>query len=256
MPFTPTHVVAVLPFWPWRRVAPFSAFVIGAMVPDLPLFFPIVDYSKAHSPAGVFALCLPMGIAIFFLFERVMRRPMLALLPGWLESRVSSKPSLPTQPFLSHQLGYWVGVAIAIVIGAYTHQVWDAFTHKGRWRTHLIPILNSSIDIGHFHVSGYSIFQHGSTFVGLPLLMLLAMSELSRTRPTLGRGTLQFQWKLLAGSLLCVVPACVAIYAAMVSTNAYRALFLTITRSGAILMVILLLYCLLFHLFTNKASDV
>ena len=254
MPFTPTHVVAVLPFWSWRRVAPFSAFVIGAMIPDLPLFFPIVDSSKTHSPAGAFALCLPMGMAVFFLFERVMRRPMLALLPGWVESRLSSKSSIPIQPFLSIQLRYWVGVAIAILMGAYSHQIWDAFTHKGRWGTHLLPILNSSIDIGGFHIFGYKIFQHGSTFVGLPLLMVLAMLELSRTRPILGQGTLQFKWKLLAGSLLFAVPACVAVYAAMVSPSAYWALFLTTTWSGAILMVILLTYCFLFHLFANKAS--
>ncbi|MGD1950048.1 MAG: DUF4184 family protein [Leptolyngbyaceae cyanobacterium] len=32
-----------------------------------------------------------------------------------------------------------------MVVGACTHQIWDAFTHKGRWGTHFIPMLNSHI---------------------------------------------------------------------------------------------------------------
>ena len=255
MPFTPTHIVAVLPFWSLRRVAPFSAFAIGAMVPDVPLFFPIVDYAQTHSLLGLFTVCLPLGIAGFFLFELVMRRPTIAILPMWLESRLSSQPNIPTPPFEGIQRRYVVAIAFAIVIGAGTHQIWDAFTHKGRWGTHLIPILNSSIDIASFHIPGYKVFQHGSTFVGLPLLALLAIIELNRTAPTLRQDTLQLKWKLLAGFLLFIIPICVATHAYMVSPTTYQALFLTITRSGAILMVTWLAYSLLFHMFANRASD-
>ncbi|NER80212.1 MAG: DUF4184 family protein [Leptolyngbya sp. SIO1D8] len=79
MPFTPTHIGAVLPFWLLRRVVPFSAFAIGAMVLDVPLFFPIIDYAQTHSPLGLFTVCLSIGIAGFFLFELVMRRPIIAI---------------------------------------------------------------------------------------------------------------------------------------------------------------------------------
>ena len=254
MPFTPTHIVAVLPFWPLRRIAPFSAFAIGAMVPDVPLFFPIVDYAQTHSPLGLFTACLPMGIAGFFLFEIVMRRPIIAILPAWLGSRLSSKPNIPTQSFAGSQLRYFVAVAFAIVIGAYTHQIWDAFTHKGLWGTRLIPILNSHIEMGGFQVPGYKIFQYGSTVIGLPLLVLLATLKLNRTTPILHQDVLQFKWKRLAGYSICIVPGWVAIHTYMVSPS-YQALFLTITRSGATLMVMLLAYCFLFYTFADGYPD-
>jgi len=255
VPFTPTHIVAVLPFWPLRRVAPFSAFAIGAMVPDVPLFFPIVDYAQTHSPLGLFTMCLPLGIAGFFLFELVMRRPTIAILPAWLRSRLSAKPNIPTQLFAGTQLRYFVAVAFAIVIGAYTHQIWDAFTHKDQWGTHFIPILNAHLEMGGFDVPGYKIFQHGSTLVGLPLLALLAAFALNRMTPTFHQDALQFRWKRLAGYSICIVPIWVAIHAYLVSPSIYQALFLTITRSGAILMVMLLVYCLLFHTFMDGDPD-
>ncbi|MEL6130382.1 MAG: DUF4184 family protein [Cyanobacteria bacterium J06628_4] len=250
MPFTPTHIVAVLPFWPLRRVVPFSAFSIGAMIPDLPLFFPIVDYAQTHSSAGLFSLCLPLGMGGFFLFELVMRRPMIALLPEWLASRLSPEPNLPKPSFLS-ALRYVIAVAFAIVAGAYTHQIWDAFTHKGRWGSQLMPILNSSIAIGGFHVPGYKALQYGSTFIGLPLLAWLTAIELNRTMPMFRRGTLPSQWKLVAVALLFVVPTGVALYTYMGSLSPHQALFLTITRSGGILMGLLFAYCSLFQAFAD-----
>lgn len=251
MPFTPTHIVAVLPFWPLRRVVPFSAFAMGAMIPDLPLFFPIVNYAQAHSPVGLFSICLPLGMGGFFLFELVLRKPIIAILPMCLASRLSPKPNIPTQAVLGTQLRYIIVVAFTVVVGAGTHQIWDAFTHKGRWGSQLMPILNSSIAIGGFHVPGYKALQYGSTFIGLPLLAWLTAIELNRTMPMFRRGTLPSQWKLVAIALLFVVPTGVALYTYMGSLSPHQALFLTITRSGGILMGLLFAYCSLFQAFAD-----
>ena len=40
MPFTPTHMIAVLPLARVRAI-PFSALALGSMVPDFPLYFRI-----------------------------------------------------------------------------------------------------------------------------------------------------------------------------------------------------------------------
>ena len=247
MPFTPTHIVAVLPFWSLRSIAPFSAFAIGAMVPDVPLFFPIVDYAQTHSSAGLFSVCVPLGMGLFFLFELVMRKPMIAILPVGLASRLSPTPNIPTQSFLGIHLRYAITVAVAIAVGAGTHQIWDAFTHAGRWGTHLLPMLNSTIEIGEFHMLGYKALQHGSTIIGLPLLALLSAVELNRNEPRRYQGTLPIKWKLLAGVLILIIPICVAVYAYIISPSVYQAVFLTITRSGAILLGLLFAYCSLFH---------
>ena len=71
MPFTPTHVAAIIPVaFLGRRWFPFSALAIGAMVPDLPLYLPgALDYQVTHSPAGLVAICLPVGILCFLCFH-------------------------------------------------------------------------------------------------------------------------------------------------------------------------------------------
>ena len=70
MPFTPTHVVAVVPVAALcGRALPFSALAIGCMVPDFPLFVPFVtDYGMTHSIAGLFHGVLAVGNGVLFLF--------------------------------------------------------------------------------------------------------------------------------------------------------------------------------------------
>jgi hypothetical protein len=256
VPYTPTHVVAVVPLWPLRRFLPFVALAIGSMVPDFPLFFPgIVDYAQTHSLVGAFTACLPIGASLFLLFELFMRRPLTSLLPDWVQRRLPSKSGIPVEPRISLHLRYFAGVAFAIVIGAWTHQIWDAFTHQGRWGTHLVPVLNSEIRIGGSLVPGYKLFQYGSTFFGLPLLTLLAAVELHRTTPEeRGIATLHQKWKLLAALLILAVPIFVGAFAWSTSKNAYQALGVTIRHSGAIIMVGLAAYCILFHAFANGAT--
>jgi len=141
MPFTPTHIVAVLPLWLLRSWLPFAGLAIGAMVPDIGFFFPMVNYVQTHSPFGVFSTCLLFGVAIFLLFDTAMRGPLVALLPAWFQTRIDPLPQLPATPRLKPHLFFFAGLVAAIVIGAFTHQTWDAFTHQGRWGTNVIPPL-------------------------------------------------------------------------------------------------------------------
>ena len=255
MPFTPTHVVAVIPLWPLRRFLPFAALAIGSMVPDLALFFPYIDYSETHSAMGVFTVCLPMGISLFLLFELVMRRPMTGLLPNYVERRIQSAPRLPTEPEMIVHFRFYAKVALAIVIGAYTHQIWDAFTHQGRWGTRLVPFLNSQIEIGGYFVPGYKAFQYASTFIGLPFLVMIAAFELNRTAPVSDQFSIvSGKSKSIAASLIVIIPLLVGTYAYTTYPTAYQALGMTIKRSGAITLVGSLVYCILFQTFTNGAA--
>lgn len=244
MPFTPTHIVAILPLWPLRRWLPFPALAIGAMVPDIGLFFPIVDYAQTHSPLGVFTTCLPLGAAIFLWFETVLRLPLVALLPIWFQRRLDTRPQLLTIPQLKPQLIFYTGLVIAIVIGAFTHQIWDAFTHQGRWGTKLIPSLNTTIAIGGFVAPGFKLFQYGSTFVGMPLLVALTMISLRRTPPNDVTPTpVPFNLKILAVLVVCVTPLLVTTYAIATQSSFYLGLGLTVKLSGAIMIVLCTVYC-------------
>ena len=91
MPFTVTHVAAVLPFaWLCRWRLPLSALAIGSMVPDVAGFYPyLFEHPSTHSFQGVFTHCVPLGLIVFYLFHLVLKRPLVDLLPRPLSSRLS-----------------------------------------------------------------------------------------------------------------------------------------------------------------------
>src|SRR5579859_4509004 len=83
MPFTISHAAVVLPcsrlLARWRLL---SAVVVGAMVPDFGLFFPWRMHRIAtHSVAALFTFCLPVGIAAYWLFQYLIKGPVLEVLP-------------------------------------------------------------------------------------------------------------------------------------------------------------------------------
>lgn len=182
MPFTPTHVLAILPFASCRRLGlPLSALVIGSMVPDLPLFVPLSpDYGTTHSAAGIFGACLPLGLAGFLGFQGVMKRPLRSLLPPAVQSRCAAVGQ-GRFPLNGRSLA---AASAAVVIGAATHVFWDSFTHRGRWGTRQLPGLNEvALTIAGHDVPGFKLLQYGSTLVGLPLLALGFWVWLSRRQP-------------------------------------------------------------------------
>src|SRR5271169_6871218 len=83
MPFTISHAAVVLPFsrlLARRRLL--SAVVIGAMVPDFGLFFPWhMRRFETHSAEALVTFCLPVGLAAYWVFQYVVKTPLLELLP-------------------------------------------------------------------------------------------------------------------------------------------------------------------------------
>ncbi|MEZ6125133.1 MAG: DUF4184 family protein [Planctomycetaceae bacterium] len=249
MPFTPTHIVAILPFRVLNRWLPFSALAIGSMIPDVGLFFPIARYGLTHSPVGIFTACLPMGLIAFLLFDLVMRRPLRALLPEWIQRRIDPTACLPNSDRVATQLVFFIGVSVAIAIGAATHQIWDAFTHRGRWGTLLVPELDSEILLAGIQIPGYKLFQYGSTLVGLPLLMCLATWELLRSPADSPiERKVPFRWKILTASVVPTIPLVVAIRALATEPSYDLVLATTIKVSGTLLMSLAVIGCSVFRL--------
>lgn len=92
MPFTPTHVLAVLPIRMACKQLSLSALVIviGSIVPDFALFYLIIPYSFSHSPGGLFGYCLPIGLVVYYLYELVGKVIVIDLSPMWVKSRINS----------------------------------------------------------------------------------------------------------------------------------------------------------------------
>ena len=64
---------------------------------------------------------------------------------------------------------HWIIVILSIIIGAYSHLFWDAFTHEWGYFAKLIPALEETwfqIPFNNLEVKGYKFLQHFSTFLG------------------------------------------------------------------------------------------
>jgi uncharacterized protein DUF4184 len=183
MPFTISHAAVVLPFsrlLARRRLL--SAAVIGAMVPDFGLFFPWRVYRfETHSVMALLTFCLPVGMATYWVFQYLVKTPMLEVLPDGAYARwrpLSSRADI-------HNGRQWILAAFGVLAGAVTHLVWDAFTHENARGIRMIPWLEDPVvDIGRHRVAGVHLMQDGSSLLGLVIVIGLVCYGLRRGRET------------------------------------------------------------------------
>jgi Domain of unknown function (DUF4184) len=177
MPFTLAHPAAVLPFGRllarWRLL---SAALIGSMAPDFGWFLPWRPARfETHSANALLTFCLPLGLAAYWLFQRVIRRPVLELLPNaaYMRWRGSSEPA----DYKS--LRQWLLAACGVLGGAITHLIWDAFTHEGARGLRLFPGLeDSSVEISGHHLTGPHLLQDANSVIGVIIVVAFALYSL------------------------------------------------------------------------------
>lgn len=174
MPFTPSHVAAVLPFV--RTPLPPAALAIGAMMPDLFYYVPLdIPRSFTHSWLGLITVDLAFGAALFVLWELVFRAPMVDLGPRWLRARMSTRWRMPST---LRGFATFVGLLIlALVTGTTTHILWDSVTHAGPVATAL------ELDGMVGPLPFYKWAQHVSSAIGVLALIVFTMLWVRRTAP-------------------------------------------------------------------------
>src|SRR5215469_5858432 len=126
MPFTLAHPAAVLPLRRVRllRTAPL---IVGALIPDLPYYLP-----ASHTFEGSLTSDLLFGyLALGSIF--LLRQPLTALLSA--RARLLCLNALA--PF-NRRWREWALAAAAIVLGVWTHLLWDSFTHLDGWFVHRV----------------------------------------------------------------------------------------------------------------------
>jgi Domain of unknown function (DUF4184) len=180
MPFTISHMAAVLPFSrPLARWRVLSAALIGAMAPDFGVFFPWrLGRLETHSAMSLLTFCLPVGMITYWLFQRLIKTPVLEVLP--------EGPYARWRPFASPaDIGsarQWLLAACGVLAGALSHIVWDAFTHPGGRGVRMFPVLDDPIEFGRRHVDALYILQDLSSLIGLAVVLLLVAYGLRRGR--------------------------------------------------------------------------
>ena len=171
MPFTLAHPAAVLPLRYLRplRTAPLF---IGAMVPDVPYYLPFMGNGRpmsrldTHSLTGSYAIDLPLGIALLVCLV-LLREPLTVLLPArarWLCLHA-------LEPF-TKSATQWLLAPPAILLGAWTHLVWDSFTHGDSWGVRHFPVLGRTITLGWYTGEIFHVLQYLSSAIGLAIVVL------------------------------------------------------------------------------------
>ena len=191
MPFTLCHPAAALPLWNVsRRRFRLAALVIGSVTPDYEYFLHLNAVGHVgHTLPGLFLLCLPAGWLSLWLFDRSGRRGVETLLPAaW------HLPPAPPGPYRI------LTISAALLVGAASHLVWDAFTHASGWGVRLLPVLTASVSLGPWTVPCFKVLQHGSSLTGLGVLGALVWRWMRR-QPTVPRRELLWR-ALLPGAFL------------------------------------------------------
>ncbi|CAN5542054.1 hypothetical protein BH10ACT4_BH10ACT4_14280 [soil metagenome] len=174
MPFTPSHIAAILPF-ARSPLAP-AALVIGSMVPDLPYFLPLgTPRELTHSIPGVPLADLPMGIVALMLWFLVFRAPIGDFAPEWVRSRLRPLQGSARRPSLRGV----VVILLSLLVGIATHLAWDAFTHPDGWV--VLHMAGLRAQLGPF--AAYRWAQYASSVGGLVILAIWAAGWVRRTPP-------------------------------------------------------------------------
>jgi Domain of unknown function (DUF4184) len=179
MPFTVSHVAAVLPLRRLNLV--WSALVVGSMAPDFPYIIGTTEYrSLGHRLPGVIEFTVPASIFALWLFHAALKRPAASLLPSGMQQRLRDQPG----PFHFGGPARFMAILFCLVLGIATHLVWDAFTHQSSWVWGHWVWLQGWVRVpllGRMPMN--MILQYGSTLIGLVALGCWVLLWYRKTAP-------------------------------------------------------------------------
>ncbi len=182
MPLTIAHPAAVLPFK--HSKLPISALVVGSLVPDFEYAIHLAPESNfSHTAFGLFAFCLPVGMAALWIFHRVWKPPMMA--------SFGMEMHIANMPFSFGPWSRFIILCCEILTGSLLHIMWDSFTHDYGWLVQHAEGMRRSIPMfGGLPL--YLVLQYISSLLGCGSLLFIAFHHRHWTWPALSH-----HWPLL-----------------------------------------------------------
>lgn len=167
MPFTFAHPAAVVPLKKFCPRLNLPALIAGSITPDLGYYLHNWVWSiSGHSFAGSVTFDIPAGLTLLALFYLTIR-PMSRLLPYPHREACSAICPAIELPKISSILI----AAFSVLVGAWTHIIWDGFTHANGWCVREVAALTPTLfTVYGYHVSVWQMLQHASSVFGLLVL--------------------------------------------------------------------------------------
>jgi hypothetical protein len=168
MPFTLAHPAAIMPLRRFRYL-PTLALIVGSMVPDVPYFLPswaggVLSAIDMHTLYGSIVMGIPVGLVLLAIVL-LLQGPLTALLSDrarWVALREAAVFAHPVN---------WLLAILALLIGSWTHILWDEFTHPGTWVTSHVAALDATVDVFGLYSGAVShILQYVSSILGLLII--------------------------------------------------------------------------------------
>lgn len=122
MPFTPAHIVAVIPFRKRIKSIYFTSLVVGSIIPDMEYFLRFNPASGfSHTIKGIFLFDVPLALLFLWLWQLYLRRAFVDFVPYLKTS--------PQEASVRYSVKEFIVIVVCIIAGTCTHLLWDAFTH-------------------------------------------------------------------------------------------------------------------------------
>ncbi|HUA90464.1 MAG TPA: DUF4184 family protein [Steroidobacteraceae bacterium] len=184
VPFTLAHPAAILPLR-GRRYLRTAPLIVGAMAPDLPYYVPgsVQRFvPETHEFSASFTIDLALAyLALAGIY--LLRRPLTALLTPrarWL--------CLHALAPLRADRRAWVYAGFAMILGVWTHLLWDSFTHRDGWIVRRVSALSAPVTIGSYTGPMCHVLQYVSSALGLLIMAVWYLRRPAPARAALGHG--------------------------------------------------------------------
>ncbi|NLW30352.1 MAG: DUF4184 family protein [Fibrobacter sp.] len=167
MPITISHPAAAIPFRCFDLVL--SALIVGSMIPDFEFFLKLSDGKViGHTIPGIFLFCIPLGLTVLFVFHKLIKFPLLSLLPYKHQAKLYPFAKkfhfFPARRFIHIILSLFTGIA--------SHLIWDSFTHHDGFMVKLFPFLSNTVfSFPQGDIRLYFILQYAGSVLGLIMII-------------------------------------------------------------------------------------
>jgi hypothetical protein len=177
MPFTLSHVIAVLPIYKIsKKYFSISGLIIGSMAPDFEFFIRYTLYAIwSHTFMGIFLFDLPISLILCFVFHSWVRDKLIIYLPSILGSKYSKYYKFSWNEYFKK---HYLIVIISIFVGIFTHFAWDNLTHEPNYISPIyFDFLLTELSMANLHIPLYNILQALSSIIGLAGLLYTVYSR-------------------------------------------------------------------------------